>query len=638
MKRIILALMAASPLFFAASSGQISDNIPVHSVTAPDMNHIALEDKDRGKNGELYRIGVSLPADIDLKKDGEWRVDQDGNLIYSIRIFSQGAKALNLGYDAFTLPVGAELRIYNTEENFVAGPYTDEHNSEDGIMTTMMVKGDNCVLEVVVPKGAVGALDIHINHVGYFYRDVDPFANQTSTRDFGDSDNCEVNINCSEGNSWQDEEGGVARILVKEGSNYGWCSGSLINNTLDDCTPYFLTAQHCGAGASATDFRSWTFYFEFEAAGCSNPGSAPSYTAVTGSVRVSASGSSSTINRSDFLLLILKTRPAAGASAHYNGWDRTGSVSGGGVSIHHPAGDIKKISTYSNTPISSTWTGTPNTHWRVNWISTTNGHGVTEGGSSGSPLFDGNGRIIGDLSGGSSYCVTPTSPDLYGKFSYSWSSCGGTPELRLSPWLDRTTTGATTMDGRDNDCATQVPPSVDFYASNNWPAISETVTLYDISTGSPFYWQWVISPATYSFTGGTNQYSQNPQVNFSAYGYYTVQLYAANIGGYNFRNKSLYIHVGDVGIEEEEIATTLVYPNPATNEVFISYENVEWDFTKTTITMLDMSGKIILMERMSSSTGNTFHIGIPEDVANGLYVVKITDGDKSSVNKITIQR
>jgi len=74
--------------------------------------------------------------------------------------------------------------------------------------------------------------------------------------------------------------------------------------------------------------------------------------------------------------------------------------------------------------------------------------GVTEGGSSGSPLFDHNGRIVGQLSGGSSACVGTngnSSPDFYGRMDINWEFAN-TPETRLKEWLESDDTGATSVD------------------------------------------------------------------------------------------------------------------------------------------------------------------------------------------------
>ena len=137
---------------------------------------------------------------------------------------------------------------------------------------------------------------------------------------------------------------------------------------------------------------------------------------------------------------------------YYNGWDKSGTASSSGVGIHHPAGDAKKISTYTTTLGTGTWPngGMSSAHWTVKWASTTNGYGCVEGGSSGSPLFDNNKRVIGTLTGGNSDCSNQsTATDYYGKFSKHWDANGTSNDKKLQPWLDPLGTNPTTLDGYD---------------------------------------------------------------------------------------------------------------------------------------------------------------------------------------------
>ena len=134
---------------------------------------------------------------------------------------------------------------------------------------------------------------------------------------------------------------------------------------------------------------------------------------VQGSTRLVNSSSS------DVALLRLEETPPAEYEVHYAGWDATGFTPSTPVGIHHPSGDIKKISfDYNNASNSGNF-------WDVNnWED-----GTTEPGSSGSPLFDGNTqRIIGQLYGGTASCTSITY-DTYGKVSVSWN-------LGLDDYLD----------------------------------------------------------------------------------------------------------------------------------------------------------------------------------------------------------
>lgn len=611
----------------------LKEQVPVMHFAKPDVEQLLREDDQDMSEGKAFRVGVTLSASLDLQNSGLWELLPDGSALWRIKLEAADAYALSLTYTSFRLPEGASVYIYNEGRNHVIGPYTTADNPDGDLYATPIVNGSYITIEYNQPAGVSGDVELIISNLVYYYKKQAVF--NTQTKDFGDSGSCEVNVNCSEGNNWQDEKRGVARILFKEGANYYFCSGSMMNNTAQDCTPYFLTAQHCGTAASHADMRQWIFYFNYEASGCSDPGSEGTLASktVTGCVKLAASGTISDVQKSDFLLVLLKNRPSATFNAYLNGWNRNNTASGSGVGIHHPAGDIKKISTYTSSLSSTTWDGTSGSHWRVIWDNTSNGHGVTEEGSSGSPLFNNSGLVVGDLSGGSSFCNSPNSPDSYGKFYYSWDQCGTTNDKRLKPWLDRTSAGSATLTGKENTCTAASLPTIEFSADNVWPAINQTVTLTDATTGGPFYWQWQMTPTTYTYVNGTNMYSQNPQVQFTATGTYTVTLYAGNIAGYNYKNKTSYIHVGNVGVEEEQINPVSIYPNPSAGTFLVNVENSDWNLQQLVVTISDIQGKTLYMQNQPSLMGSLLQVTLPGDMSDGLYFITLSDQQHPSVTR-----
>jgi hypothetical protein len=191
----------------------------------------------------------------------------------------------------------------------------------------------------------------------------------------------------------------------------------------------------------------WVFYFGYEYPECTNSSSLPGNNTITGATFVASGGISP---GSDFLLVRLNTSVPLSFDPYYVGWNRLDVASPSGVSIHQPKGDAKKISTYTVPLVSSSWYGNPElTHWKVVWAATQNGHGVTEAGSVGAPVFDKDGHLVGTLTGGESSCDAGALnlPDYYGKFSYSWDQNGATINRQLMPWLDPDNTGITVLDG-----------------------------------------------------------------------------------------------------------------------------------------------------------------------------------------------
>lgn len=420
-------------------------------LDVPDMAIVAQEDEQADEEGRPPRYSVHIPVGATFQNSGSWFELKGGARIWRLRLEAPDALATTLLFDEFDLPIGSRLYVYNDDHSSVIGAFSSMNNEDGGTYATQLVYGDACIIEYFEPGNVRGQGNIEISHLGYGYRYVYP-AEFDAER--GGSQSCEVDVNCSpEGNNWQDEKRGVVRVGLVFPNGGSWCTGSMVNNTSLDCSPYILTALHCTEGSSSNNFGQYTFYFNYETSGCGS-GSAPTNQTVVGCAERANSGDGGGNSGSDFSLLEATSSIPSGYNVYYNGWNAQTSASTSGVGIHHPAGDRKKISTYSSQLTTTGW-GINNTHWRVYWVGTSNGHGVTEGGSSGSPLFDNQGRIVGTLTGGGSYCsqVPNPSPDSYGKMSYHWQS---NPGDDLKVWLDPGNTGALTLAGTYAPCTPAV--------------------------------------------------------------------------------------------------------------------------------------------------------------------------------------
>ena len=498
------------------SKTTIDKNTAVLNTPAPDVEALLSEDELAAKNGEIFRIGVAQNVNEDLIQFGNWEVLPNGDRKLTMVVKSEGAEALSFEFDNFYLPVGATMRAFNTGKWHFSKLFTNQDNRPDNGFFLPMVFGDEIIIEIVEPSSAFGQTIANLENVFYNYREI---GNYTPEGDF-----------------WQDEKGGVARIYAVDGGSAGLCTGSLVNNTAQDCKPYFLTALHCGDGTSAADMNNWVFYFEYEAPGCTNPAGTGSLldNYVQSCFRIADSNDGGGSSGSDFLLVQLGNagneavtiNTLKSYNAYWSGWDVNNTTSGEGVGIHHPSGDIKKISTYTSNLVSTSWGGTPGTHWRVVWSATANGQGVTEGGSSGSPIFryTGSGsnedsKIIGTLTGGSSFCTQTGNPDQYGKMSYHWNSNGGNNNEQLEPWLDPINSGVSIMNGSADPCSTPAVPDADFTANQTSVLEGATVDFTDLTSGVPDTWAWTITPGTngteWEFVGGTSNTDQNPQVQFN---------------------------------------------------------------------------------------------------------------------------
>ena len=537
-------------------SKQIFDkNIPLTIISAPEMNAIHAEDLERDKNGVLYRIGVNRPANISLTNTGIWKTLPNGDRQWQMHIKSPGAEAISFLFEVFKIYGGTTLNIQDINGKPLHNTLTSKDVESHFMQNAALCFGDEMIMTIYEPAYTKSS-EIFIDRIIYNYRST----GNPNAQKINESDACEINVNCSPvGDNWQDEKRGVARIYVVEGGGAGWCTGSVVNNTALDCKPLFLTALHCGVSATAANMNQWKFYFRYEAPTCANPsvaGTLDDYF-ITGCVRMADANDGGGTSGSDFLLVqmgtlanqaaTITTMKSANFNCYWNGWDANNTATTGGVGIHHPAGDIKKISTFNGTTVSTTWGGSvSNTHWRLTWSANSNGTGVTEGGSSGSPLFNNSsGRIIGTLTGGGSFCTALTAPDSYGKMSYHWTSNGTPNNERLKTFLDPGNTGLLVLNGSADPCTAVNPtaPIAQFSATPTTVNTGGTVSFTDLSSGSPTSWAWTISGSGWSYTGGTSATSQNPQVIFNTVGQYTVTLVASNSMGSDNEIKTNYITV-----------------------------------------------------------------------------------------------
>lgn len=431
---LAMAQYQAVNLPVQAPSMQFSVPAP-SSVVMPMQDNSVFKAEDESEieaarlSGESipFRSSIPLPVHLNLANSGSWETLPYGSSVWRLRIESPGATDLCLHFDGWQLVKPCEIYYYNDSHTQVEGPFTYIDNWDCTNISPFII-GSAMTIELVIPEGTEGTNELSIQTVLHGYRHM---FNREDVRErdryvFGSSGACNVNINCF--GYMQEEKRAVA--MVFDPSVGRWCSGTMLNNTLQNGDPLFLCANHCLNG----NHTNWQFVFNYESAACS-----PNTDGPTNSVIANASLLSSWVN-SDFALLRLsRPRPNTGYIPAFMGWDRGGVAPGSTYGIHHPAGDVKKGSEDYSAPVSADWNGSfPNTHWRVDWD-----NGVTEGGSSGSPLIASSGRVIGQLHGGLSGCGMPSQQDRYGKLSSSWDG-GGNSSSRVRDWLDPNNSGSQT--------------------------------------------------------------------------------------------------------------------------------------------------------------------------------------------------
>lgn len=442
------------------------------SIVLPivDVEALKIEDQKLNEEGlnKTLRIGADIPVSINLFNSGAWTELSNGDRLWKLNVKSRGAYFMRAIFDLYSLPQGGELFIYNNDKTDKIGPYTSTENSETGILGTWIINGDDFWLEYYEPANVSGLGRLSIEKITHGYVDINA---SSKVGNLNDSFACNVdvlcdpNFNSSSGKNWTNARNNhinsVARLLISTSRGTGFCSGSMVNNTNEDGTPYFLTANHClglesdnakqpdGAGANFDAIASVSFGFQWftntpQCASNSNTSGPSQPTRVLSGGQLRANN-----DDSDFALFLIDQTPPEEWDIFYSGWNNsTTAFPTTQLSIHHPSGDIMKLARNDETATKRGFNFNGNSNTQV-WFIDDWEYGVTEGGSSGSMLLNQNDQIIGVLSGGSAGCSGTTDNggfDIYGRIETAWNS-GNNSSERLRDWLDPNNTSATSIDG-----------------------------------------------------------------------------------------------------------------------------------------------------------------------------------------------
>lgn len=403
----------------ASWSKNISNPPVVRNLNPNNFDFSELRNTDHPKYGGLNFAKV-FNVNLNLKKTGTLTQTENLN-IWQIKLFSTGAYSLNVIFSTFHIPDNAALYIYSNKTNVLLGAFTSNNNKPFGSLATAPVAGDELIIEYNEPIHTKYPGQIIIGSVAHDYLGV--FAKDGS---YGDSDFCNIDINCNLGADWQIEKRAVCRLIIE---GHTLCSGVLVNNTAQDQTPYILSANHCVNNQYSANHT--VFLFNYESPSCNGPDGSDAHS-------ISGADLIATKNQGDgyldFTLLHLSENIPAAYQPFFAGWDTRTNIPTTSTGIHHPWGDVKKISV-DNDPakIASYSYFDSLSFWQIlEWDA-----GTTEGGSSGSPLFDQNHRVIGTLTGDDgdpNDCEYPVN-DFYQMIGAAYERYPDTDE-QLKYWLD----------------------------------------------------------------------------------------------------------------------------------------------------------------------------------------------------------
>ena len=450
----------SAPKEFAATQGNsrldYSQTSVALQIDLPAADASVKQSIARNSGDWPLQIGVhrAMPDEFqgDVSPKLDWEEMADGSIVSSVSVTSPSALAVRMGIEV-ELPDGGELRFFDGQSNqgsdnpgypvigakdLVLGNSTSETNraftaapetagtgnalsglsfslNDDGPETlwSPVVKGDTIGVEISLPSPeALSTFSFSIDKISHIDRPLD--ANLFEPRRLDCFNH--IDVQCAEGRFPETQADAVASILFEDDEGTFVCSGTLLNDTLDDTfIPYFLTAHHCVPTAQvAHTVEAWWF---FRRGTCGRVEIDERFSITYGGADLLA-----TSPAQDSTLLRHRGRMPAAVS--YAGWSADSLLHPAVVhGLHHPRGDEMKYSagrTLGQSDVEVGGLGTLVNAIVVRWRD-----GAAEGGSSGSGLFESE-HLIGALSGATRVCEAGTS--VYGSLRDFF------PQVRR--WLD----------------------------------------------------------------------------------------------------------------------------------------------------------------------------------------------------------
>ena len=460
--------------------------VPPPEMILPEMETQKYINEDGPLDqGSPVRFSIERSVDLTLA-DGQW-LDVAGGRLWRVDITMTGAVNSRLHLSGLSLADGQELALVSPDfDPTMSGVLSGTGDFGNGEAFGICGPSPRTRIEWFVPTGQ-SAKQLPFTEImdAYGYRDVFQLSQYGGT--------CSLNPACYA--AWLNESNATCKMTFTEGGFGYECSAQLIATTAADETPYIATANHCISTQAVANTAQFIFFFRSACTGGNSAG-----TTVSGAdLTLTHLASDST------LLMIRGTLPA---SVYWVGWSNANpAVSTASTCLHHPSGTAQAIS-FGSKNAGSFNCGAPAGNWNsVSWTS-----GITEGGSSGSAIYqDSTHKLYGVLTCGASACSNPAADDGYGRWDLAVNSGGFAAKLAV---------GADDTLEQNDTCATAWPLAAGTYSGLVVKRLDEDWYAITVGSGSTLSGTFTYTHANgdidlelYSSCGGTPVLIRNGNVN-----------------------------------------------------------------------------------------------------------------------------
>jgi hypothetical protein len=420
----------------------MSEAVSPRSIITVNVSEEELAELDKYEcetcvKSQKLRVGLVKPVGVQFSFGSLDSVERtaDGGMVWTGAVESRGATGLRLHFTNFNLPDNSALYIYGLNgEAF--GPYTGRGQSDSGDFWSHTLTGPVVYVQLrhfgPISENALRSISFDIEGAGYlsdkflipFYQGKTPELEGLSGTMTHCPDNaaCVEDASCYSGTALANAKKAAAAMQWVSGAWIYMCSGGLIADS-DPGTqiPYFLTANHCISRDRIAE--SLECYFQYATSSCH-----ATCQPIGNFPRTLGADVLNSSTDGDHTLMQLWQNPPSGSV--FMGWTTQPVANANGTRlfrVSHPSGMPQAYSEHDVDNAYIECSGLP----IGEFIYSYDVLGATEGGSSGSPVMNMNGQIVGQLYGACGYtletCDAEQNRTVDGAFAFYYNS--------VAPWL-----------------------------------------------------------------------------------------------------------------------------------------------------------------------------------------------------------
>jgi hypothetical protein len=207
--------------------------------------------------------------------------------------------------------------------------------------------------------------------------------------------------------------------------------------------------------------------------------------------------------------------------------------------------------------------------------------------------------------------------------SYSWSTGETTQSIQVTDnaTVSVTVTNANACNGVGQSAATTITFTATPTAAGSFTTAGNVVTFANTSTGATSY--------SWDFGDFTNSSATAPAHAYAANGTYTVVLTAIN--GNCSSTATFEISI-EVGLEEANAMNLMVYPNPASTQVLVAFDNT----AVGSVQIIDAMGRIVVSETLNTIGAVALPIDVSQ-LADGTYTIQVTNANQVGIRRLVVR-